>query len=159
MMTRCCSFLHVTFFKTSLQIQAALWTCAPETAFPGACSQSQAACAKLSYRFIVLQVTTTTKTTREIQYIGPDGQPINYMPGQTVQDYQPQYQDYQVYNLIFWHALWATFCSKIHFSQGMRLQPIFVWQKTVWHGRDFLNQVFFPGWKLTEESVNFLLKK
>ena len=27
-----------------------------------------------------LQVTTTTKTIREIQYIGPDGQPLDYVP-------------------------------------------------------------------------------
>ena len=28
------------------------------------------------------QVTTTTKTIREVQYIGPDGQPLDYIPGQ-----------------------------------------------------------------------------
>jgi len=29
---------------------------------------------------ITQQVTTTTKTIREIQYIGPDGQPLDYVP-------------------------------------------------------------------------------
>ena len=29
-----------------------------------------------------LQVTTTTKTIREVQYIGPDGLPIDFLPGQ-----------------------------------------------------------------------------
>ena len=29
---------------------------------------------------IYFQVTTTTKTIREIQYIGPDGQPLEYVP-------------------------------------------------------------------------------
>ena len=31
------------------------------------------------------QVTTTTKTIREIQYIGPDGQPLDYVPTSTGQ--------------------------------------------------------------------------
>ena len=30
--------------------------------------------------FILFQVTTTTKTIREIQYLGPDGQPLDYVP-------------------------------------------------------------------------------
>ena len=28
-----------------------------------------------------MQVTTTTKTIREIQYLGPDGQPLEFVPG------------------------------------------------------------------------------
>ena len=30
--------------------------------------------------FILFKVTTTTKTIREIQYLGPDGQPLDYVP-------------------------------------------------------------------------------
>ena len=29
----------------------------------------------------MFQVTTTTKTIREIQYLGPDGQPLEFVPG------------------------------------------------------------------------------
>lgn len=54
-------------------------------------------------------VTTTTKTIREVQYIGPDGQPIDYIPAENggqfayenhnhISDYQNhQFGDYQMY--------------------------------------------------------------
>ena len=58
----------------------------------------------------MFQVTTTTKTIREVQYIGPDGQPIDYIPpenggqfgyenhGNHISDYQNhQFGDYQMY--------------------------------------------------------------
>ena len=38
----------------------------------------------------VFQVTTTTKTIREIQYIGPDGQPLEYVPTSTTATGQPR---------------------------------------------------------------------
>ena len=57
----------------------------------------------------LFQVTTTTKTIREVQYIGPDGQPIDYIPDENggqfayenhnpISDYQNhQFADYQMY--------------------------------------------------------------
>ena len=54
-------------------------------------------------------MTTTTKTIREVQYIGPDGQPIDYIPAENggqfayenhnhISDYQNhQFGDYQMY--------------------------------------------------------------
>ena len=44
-------------------------------------------------------MTTTTKTIREVQYIGPDGQPIDFIPGQEPQFAydQSDYQNYQLY--------------------------------------------------------------
>ena len=56
--------------------------------------------------FSLFQVTTTTKTIREVQYIGPDGLPIDFIPGQEGSynghgghmDYQnQQFADYQLY--------------------------------------------------------------
>ena len=56
--------------------------------------------------FSLFQVTTTTKTIREVQYIGPDGLPIDFIPGQEGtgynngghMDYQnQQFADYQLY--------------------------------------------------------------
>lgn len=35
------------------------------------------------FQILYFQVTTTTKTIREIQYIGPDGQPLDYVPTST----------------------------------------------------------------------------
>ena len=55
---------------------------------------------------LIFQVTTTTKTIREVQYIGPDGQPIDFVPGENgpipydnhIGDYQNQhFGDYQHY--------------------------------------------------------------
>jgi len=55
---------------------------------------------------ITQNVTTTTKTIREVQYIGPDGLPIDFIPGQegtgynngAHMDYQnQQFADYQLY--------------------------------------------------------------
>ena len=57
-------------------------------------------------------VTTTTKTIREVQYIGPDGQPLDFMPGEheaagsAYHDYNGSqagpmlgdYQNYQMYS-------------------------------------------------------------
>ena len=56
----------------------------------------------------LFRVTTTTKTIREVQYIGPDGLPIEFIPGQEGNgynghggghmDYQnQQFADYQLY--------------------------------------------------------------
>ena len=57
----------------------------------------------------LFQVTTTTKTIREVQYIGPDGQPIDFIPGENggqfaydpqnhISDYQNhQFGDYGMY--------------------------------------------------------------
>lgn len=48
-------------------------------------------------------MTTTTKTIREVQYIGPDGQPIDFVPGQDNGQFfdphqlQSDYQNYQMY--------------------------------------------------------------
>ena len=39
------------------------------------------------------QVTTTTKTIREIQYIGPDGQPLEYVPTTTSSGGYPQLEN------------------------------------------------------------------
>jgi len=55
---------------------------------------------------ITQNVTTTTKTIREVQYIGPDGLPIDFIPGQEGtfnghgghMDYQnQQFADYHQY--------------------------------------------------------------
>ena len=62
---------------------------------------------KCESEFSLFQVTTTTKTIREVQYIGPDGLPIDFIPGQEGNgynghgghmDYQnQQFADYQLY--------------------------------------------------------------
>ena len=46
-------------------------------------------------------MTTTTKTIREVQYIGPDGQPIDYIPdnGQFAYDPHGHISDYQNHQL------------------------------------------------------------
>merc|ERR1719270_1973343 len=51
-------------------------------------------------------VTTTTKTIREVQYIGPDGQPLDYIPGQdngqyTFDNHNPGMNDYQNYGQMY----------------------------------------------------------
>ena len=60
----------------------------------------------VSEPFSLFQVTTTTKTIREVQYIGPDGLPIDFIPGQEGtfnghgghMDYQnQQFADYHQY--------------------------------------------------------------
>ena len=48
-------------------------------------------------------MTTTTKTIREVQYIGPDGQPLDFIPdggGQLMYDNggMADYQNYQMYH-------------------------------------------------------------
>ena len=51
-------------------------------------------------------MTTTTKTIREVQYIGPDGQPLDYIPGQdngqyTFDNHNPGMNDYQNYGQMY----------------------------------------------------------
>ena len=50
---------------------------------------------KCGCEFSLFQVTTTTKTIREVQYIGPDGLPIDFIPGQEGTGYNGGHMDYQ----------------------------------------------------------------
>jgi hypothetical protein len=42
-----------------------------------------------------LQVTTTTRTIKEVTYLGPDGQPIDYLPSHMPPMLQYDHNDYQ----------------------------------------------------------------
>ena len=67
----------------------------PEAAHHSECEH---ACEKKSdSEFSLFQVTTTTKTIREVQYIGPDGLPIDFIPGQEGNGYNGHggHMDYQ----------------------------------------------------------------
>ena len=60
-----------------------------------------------SLTILMLQVTTTTKTIREVQYIGPDGQPLDYIPdngGGGHMMYEPGLGDYQNYQMYPGHG-------------------------------------------------------
>ena len=53
-----------------------------------------------------LQVTTTTRTIKEVTYLGPDGQPIDYLPSHIPPMLHYEHNDYQ--NQVLSFFIWKT---------------------------------------------------